>query len=143
MAIYSDADSKAKFVQMADESYRVGPAKASLSYLNMDKIIEIAKQSKSEAIHPGYGFLSENPDFVRQCDANNIVFIGPPAQSMEDMGLKSKAKELMDAAKVPTTPGYHGIGDQSLETFKQKAQEIGYPIMLKAIAGGGIYCNLH
>eukprot|EP00484_Ammonia_sp_Unknown_P025890 CAMPEP_0197040418 /NCGR_PEP_ID=MMETSP1384-20130603/17112_1 /TAXON_ID=29189 /ORGANISM="Ammonia sp." /LENGTH=682 /DNA_ID=CAMNT_0042471167 /DNA_START=314 /DNA_END=2362 /DNA_ORIENTATION=- len=122
---------------MADESYRVGPAESARSYLNQDKIIEIAKRSKAEAIHPGYGFLSENPDFVDKCDANRIIFIGPPADSMRNMGLKSKAKQLMDDANVPTTPGYHGIGDQSLETFKKKAKEIGYPIMLKAIAGGG------
>ena len=103
----------------------------------MDKIIEIAKLSNAEAIHPGYGFLSENPDFVRKCDSSNVKFIGPPAQSMEDMGLKSKAKALMDEAGVPTTPGYHGIGDQSLERFKIEAEKMGFPIMLKAIAGGG------
>lgn len=103
----------------------------------MDKILEIAVSTQSEAIHPGYGFLSENPEFVRKCEARNIVFIGPPGTAMEDMGLKSTAKCIMEAANVPTTPGYHGIGDQSVETFKRKAQEMGYPVMLKAIAGGG------
>ena len=99
--------------------------------------MEIALQTGAEAVHPGYGFLSENPAFVRKCDEHGIVFIGPPAKAMEDMGLKSTAKTLMDAASVPTTPGYHGIGDQSLATFAAKADEMGYPVMLKAIAGGG------
>ena len=103
----------------------------------MDKIVEIAVSTRCEAIHPGYGFLSENPDFVRKCDGGGIAFIGPPSKAMEDMGLKSTAKCIMEAANVPTTPGYHGIGDQSTATFKAKAAEMGYPVMLKAIAGGG------
>lgn len=135
-AVYSDADRKALHVSMADEAIHIGPSPAAESYLVIDKIIEAAKQSGADAIHPGYGFLSENPDFVRACEKAKITFIGPAAQSMEAMGLKDAAKKLMDAAGVPITPGYHGQ-DQSSELLKSKADEIGYPVLIKAVAGGG------
>jgi len=136
VAVYSDADRKALHVRLADEAAHIGPSPAIESYLVIDKIIKAAKDSGADAVHPGYGFLSENPDFVRACQKANIIFIGPSPESMEAMGLKDAAKKLMDAAGVPTTPGYHG-DDQSPKLLKVKAAEIGYPVLIKAIAGGG------
>ncbi len=136
VAVYSDADRKALHVRLADEALHIGPSPAIESYLVIDKIIKAAKDSGADALHPGYGFLSENPDFVRACHKANIIFIGPSPESMEAMGLKDAAKKLMDAAGVPTTPGYHG-DDQSPKLLKAKAAEIGYPVLIKAIAGGG------
>ena len=136
VAVYSDADRKALHVRMADEAVHIGPSPAIESYLVIDKIIAAAKETGADAIHPGYGFLSENPDFVRACKKAGITFIGPSAESMEAMGLKDAAKKLMDAAGVPITPGYHGE-DQSPKLLKAKAGMIGYPILIKAVAGGG------
>lgn len=136
VAIYSDADQNALHTEMADEAYRIGPAPSKDSYLQADKIIDIAKQSGAQAIHPGYGFLAENADFAKFCEKNNIVFIGPSAAAIDAMGSKSAAKALMIKAKVPVTPGYHG-DDQSLETMQKQADDMGYPILLKASAGGG------
>jgi len=108
VAVYSDADRKALHVRMADEAVHIGPSPAIESYLVIDKIIAAARETGADAIHPGYGFLSENPAFVRACKKAKITFIGPSAESMEAMGLKDAAKKLMDAAGVPITPGYHG-----------------------------------
>ena len=107
VAVYSDADANAKHVAMADEAYRIGPAPVSESYLQIAKIIEVCKQSGAEAVHPGYGFLSENPDFVDALDAAGITFIGPSADAIRAMGLKDAAKALMEKAGVPVVPGYH------------------------------------
>ncbi len=136
VAVYSTADAKAQHVTMADEAYFIGPAPASESYLVAEKIIEVATTAGAEAIHPGYGFLSENADFAKQCQAANIVFIGPPVAAIEAMGSKSAAKEIMAAANVPMVPGYYG-DDQSEERLMNEAQSIGYPVLIKACAGGG------
>lgn len=136
VAVYSDADRKALHVRMADEAVHIGPSPAIESYLVIDKIIAAARETGADAIHPGYGFLSENPHFVRTCEKAGITFIGPSAESMETMGLKDAAKKLMDAAGVPITPGYHGE-DQDGKLLKAKAGMIGYPVLIKAVAGGG------
>ena len=136
VAVYSYADRKALHVRMADEAVHIGPSPAIESYLVIDKIIKAAKDTGADAIHPGYGFLSENPDFVRACHKAGITFIGPSPEAMEAMGLKDAAKKLMDAAGVPTTPGYHGE-DQSPKLLRAKAGMIGYPVLIKAVAGGG------
>jgi len=136
VAVYSDADRKALHVRMADEAVHIGPSPAIESYLVIDKIITAAKETGADAVHPGYGFLSENPGFVRACEKAKITFIGPSAESMEAMGLKDAAKTLMDDAGVPITPGYHGK-DQDPKLLKAKAGMIGYPVLIKAIAGGG------
>lgn len=136
VAVYSDADRKALHVRQADEAVHIGPSPANESYLVIDKIINAAKETGADAIHPGYGFLSENPAFVRACEKAKLTFIGPKAESMEAMGLKDAAKKLMDKAGVPTTPGYLGE-DQDPKVLKSKADEIGYPVLIKAVAGGG------
>jgi len=136
VAVYSDADRKALHVRLADEAVHIGPSPAVESYLVIEKIIKAAKETGADAIHPGYGFLSENPDFVRACEKANITFIGPSAEAMKAMGLKDAAKKLMDEAGVPITPGYHGK-DQSPKLLKAKAGMIGYPVLIKAVAGGG------
>ena len=136
VAVYSDADENAPHRRACDEAVRIGPAAAAKSYLRADKIIEAAKVTGADAIHPGYGFLSENADFAEALEKAGIVFIGPTAKTIRAMGSKSAAKDLMEAAGVPTTPGYQGK-DQSLKTFRKEAQRIGYPVLLKATAGGG------
>ncbi|MBQ0832895.1 acetyl/propionyl/methylcrotonyl-CoA carboxylase subunit alpha [Marinobacter sp.] len=136
VAVYSDADANAHHVALADEAFRIGPAPSSESYLRADKIIEIAKQSGAQAIHPGYGFLSENTDFAEACEANNLVFIGPPSSAIAAMGSKSAAKIIMEKAGVPLVPGYHG-DDQTPETLRIEAEKCGFPLLLKAVAGGG------
>ena len=136
VAVYSDADSDALHVNMADEAVHIGASPSRESYLDYHRIIQAAKDTAAEAIHPGYGFLSENADFCRACKDNNIVFIGPTVEAIEAMGSKSAAKTLMQQAKVPLVPGYHG-DDQNPELLKTAAEEIGYPVLLKAVAGGG------
>jgi len=136
VAIHSDADARALHVRMADEAVRVGPAPVGESYLRGDRIVAAAIDARAEAIHPGYGFLSENPDFVDHVTAAGLVFIGPSAASIRAMGLKDAAKRLMEAAGVPVVPGYHGEA-QELVLLATKAREIGYPVMIKARAGGG------
>ncbi|MEL7201182.1 MAG: biotin carboxylase N-terminal domain-containing protein, partial [Pseudomonadota bacterium] len=136
VAVYSDADREAPHVKMADEAIRIGPAPAAQSYLVGDAILEAARRTGAQAIHPGYGFLSENAPFARACEMAGVVFIGPTAQTIEAMGSKSAAKDLMEAAGVPTSPGYQGA-DQSLEVFQREATRIGYPVLLKAVSGGG------
>jgi len=136
VAVYSDADAAAMHTRMADESWRIGPPPAAESYLLGDKIINIAKNSGAEAIHPGYGFLSENVHFAEKCAQAGIVFIGPPVQAIRDMGSKSASKNIMEAAGVPCVPGYHGE-EQSLSRLNMEADRIGYPVMIKAVLGGG------
>ena len=136
VAVYSEADANAKHVAVCDEAVLLGPAPAKESYLCGDKIIAIALATGAEAIHPGYGFLSENAEFAESCEEVGLVFIGPPASAMRAMGSKSAAKSLMEKANVPLVPGYHG--DQQDADFLQKeADRIGYPVLLKASAGGG------
>ncbi|KEF32835.1 Methylcrotonyl-CoA carboxylase biotin-containing subunit [Marinobacter nitratireducens] len=136
VAVYSDADADARHVAMADEAFHIGPAPSSESYLRSEKIIQIAKESGAQAVHPGYGFLSENTDFAEACEANNIAFIGPPSSAIAAMGSKSAAKAIMEKAGVPLVPGYHG-DDQSPELLRAEAEKCGFPLLLKAVAGGG------
>lgn len=136
VAVYSDADREAQHRKLADESFPIGPPPANESYLDGGKIIEIANSCGADAIHPGYGFLSENAEFAEACEKAGIVFVGPRAESIRAMGLKDRAKALMEKAGVRAVPGYHGKG-QSLKTLKKAAEEIGYPVLIKAVAGGG------
>ncbi|MEM7612866.1 MAG: acetyl-CoA carboxylase biotin carboxylase subunit [Pseudomonadota bacterium] len=136
VAVYSDVDASSQHVQMADEAIHIGPANAAESYLLIDNIVDAARRSNASAIHPGYGFLSENADFADACEAAGIVFVGPTAETIRSMGSKSAAKALMQAHGVPLLPGYHG-DDQQLETLREAAGDIGYPVLLKAAAGGG------
>jgi 3-methylcrotonyl-CoA carboxylase alpha subunit len=136
VAVYSDADARAKHVAMADEAYRIGPAAARESYLRADAILEAARRSGARAIHPGYGFLSENADFAEACAAAGLVFVGPPPGAIRAMGSKSAAKRLMERAGVPLVPGYHGE-DQSPARLALEAERIGWPVLVKAAAGGG------
>jgi acetyl-CoA carboxylase biotin carboxylase subunit len=136
VAVYSEADSNSLHVRMADEAFHIGPPPSSESYLRWEKIIDVAKRSGAEAIHPGYGFLSENADFVRQVTAAGIVFIGPPPEVMEGMGGKMSARKIAIEAGVPVVPGTTDPL-QSYEEAKETAARFGYPVMLKASAGGG------
>jgi 3-methylcrotonyl-CoA carboxylase alpha subunit len=136
VAVYSEADAGAKHVAVCDEAVLIGPAAAKESYLCGDKIIAVALATGAEAVHPGYGFLSENADFADACKEAGLVFIGPPASSMRAMGSKSAAKTLMENADVPLVPGYHG-DQQDPEFLQTQADRIGYPVLLKASAGGG------
>ncbi|WP_226634638.1 acetyl/propionyl/methylcrotonyl-CoA carboxylase subunit alpha [Brevundimonas poindexterae] len=136
IAVYSEADARAPHVQMADEAVLLGPAQASESYLDGAKVLAAARATGAEAIHPGYGFLSENADFAEAVKAAGLVWIGPPPASIRAMGLKDAAKKLMIEAGVPVTPGYQGE-DQSADTLKAEADRIGYPVLIKAVAGGG------
>ncbi|MCD9146424.1 acetyl/propionyl/methylcrotonyl-CoA carboxylase subunit alpha [Pseudophaeobacter flagellatus] len=137
IALYSDADRAAKHVALADEALHIGHGSAPAdSYLLGDEIIALAKQSGAKAIHPGYGFLSENPDFVEAVEAAGLTFIGPSADAIRKMGLKDAAKVLMEAAGVPVVPGYHGANQQA-DFLKAEADKIGYPVLIKAVAGGG------
>lgn len=136
ISVYSDEDNRSIHVKRADESYRLGPAQAFESYLRIDKIIDIAKLSGADAIHPGYGFLSENESFSEECKKNNIIFIGPTAKAMELAGDKMKCKEIMNKAEVPTVPGSEGVVED-VELAVDIAKEAGYPVMLKSAYGGG------
>ncbi|MET3122743.1 3-methylcrotonyl-CoA carboxylase alpha subunit [Oxalobacteraceae bacterium GrIS 2.11] len=136
VAVYSEADALAKHVAACDEAVLIGPAAAKESYLLGDKIIAVALASGAEAIHPGYGFLSENANFADACARAGLVFIGPPASAIRAMGSKSAAKTLMEKARVPLVPGYHGE-NQDAEFLQTEADRIGYPVLLKASAGGG------
>ena len=136
VAVYSDADANAQHVLLADEAVYIGAAPARESYLQADKIIAACQQTGAQAVHPGYGFLSENEGFAEACRANNIVFIGPPVEAIRAMGLKATSKALMEKADVPLTPGYHG-NNQDPEFLHQEADKIGYPVLIKASAGGG------
>lgn len=136
VAVYSDADAGAKHVALADEAIRIGPAAVSESYLRGDVILDAARRTGADAIHPGYGFLSENPEFVEKVQAAGLRFIGPPASAIRAMGLKDAAKKLMVEAGVPVVPGYHGDNQDAAFLHKQ-ADKIGYPVLIKARAGGG------
>ncbi|TWJ08994.1 3-methylcrotonyl-CoA carboxylase alpha subunit [Altererythrobacter ishigakiensis] len=136
VAVYSDADAKALHVRQADEAVHIGPSPAAESYLVGEKIIAAAKETGAEAIHPGYGFLSENAGFAQAVIDAGLIWVGPKPSSIEAMGLKDAAKKLMREAGVPVTPGYEGE-DQSVERLKKEADAIGYPVLIKAVAGGG------
>ena len=136
VAVYSDADAQSQHVKLADEAIYIGESPAAQSYLQIDRIIQAAIDTGAQAIHPGYGFLSENDQFAEACQANNITFIGPPVAAILAMGLKATSKALMEKAGVPLTPGYHG-SNQDAEFLKQQADGIGYPVLIKASAGGG------
>ncbi len=136
VAVYSDADARARHVLACDEAWRLGPAPARESYLRGDAIIELARRTGAQAIHPGYGFLSENEEFARTATQAGLVFIGPPASAIAAMGSKSAAKTLMEKAGVPLVPGYHGR-EQDPAYLKGQADAIGYPVLIKASAGGG------
>ncbi len=136
VAVYSDADAGAKHVQACDEAVHIGGSAPKDSYLRWEKIIEVAKATGAQAIHPGYGFLSENEAFARACAVAGLVFIGPPPSAILAMGLKAESKQLMEKAGVPLVPGYHGSG-QGAALLQSEADRIGYPVLIKASAGGG------
>ncbi|MDI1285807.1 MAG: acetyl/propionyl/methylcrotonyl-CoA carboxylase subunit alpha [Reyranella sp.] len=136
VAVYSDADRGARHVAMADEAVHIGPSAARESYLVAEKIIDAAKRAGAQAVHPGYGFLSENAGFAEACAKAGLVFIGPPPAAIRAMGSKSEAKKIMEKAKVPLVPGYHG-DDQSPDLLAKEAARIGFPVLIKASAGGG------
>lgn len=136
VAVFSDVDRKALHIKLADEAYPLGEAIPSQSYLNIEKIIQAAKKCKAEAIHPGYGFLAENPELVARCEKEGIVFIGPPSQPMEIMGSKTASRKKMTKAGVPVIPGtLASVKDE--KDLREKAEEVGFPLLLKASAGGG------
>ncbi|KAM5538373.1 hypothetical protein V8D89_007975 [Ganoderma adspersum] len=136
VAVYSEVDADALHVRLADEAYCIGPAPSAESYLRIEKIIEVCHKSGAQAVHPGYGFLSENAKFADRLAQEGITFIGPPASAIVSMGSKSESKNIMSAAGVPVVPGYHGT-NQDPEYLKQEASRIGYPVLIKAVHGGG------
>ena len=136
VAVYSDADANAKHVAACDEAVHIGGSAPKDSYLRWERIIEAAKATGAQAVHPGYGFLSENEDFAQACADAGLVFIGPPASAIKAMGLKAESKQLMEKAGVPLVPGYHGAG-QDAQMLAKEAGRIGYPVLIKASAGGG------
>ena len=136
VAAYSDADAQSPHVRFADEAVHIGAAPSKDSYLNVEKIIEAARRTGAQAVHPGYGFLSENAGFAEACEAAGITFIGPTADAIRKMGLKSTARRIMGESRVPIVPGYHGE-DQSLEALSKNSGAIGFPVLIKASAGGG------
>merc|ERR550539_2144504 len=136
VAVYSDADRGSLHVALADEAIRLGPPPSGQSYLRGDKILQVAKMTGAQAIHPGYGFLSENVEFAEQCQQDGVIYVGPPASAIRDMGIKSTSKIIMEAAGVPVITGYHGE-DQEVEFLRSEAEKIGYPVMIKAVRGGG------
>ena len=136
IAVYSEADRNALHVRLADEAHPIGLAPARDSYLDIARIMEVARRAEAAALHPGYGFLAERPELVEACAALGIVFVGPPAAAMRQMGAKDEAKALMAKAGVPVMPGYHG-DKQDAAFLRQKAYETGYPVLIKAVAGGG------
>ncbi|MDF2868347.1 MAG: 3-methylcrotonyl-CoA carboxylase, partial [Gammaproteobacteria bacterium] len=136
IAVYSEADLEAQHVKQADEAYCIGPAPSRDSYLNLEKLIHLAKQQHIDAIHPGYGFLAENADFAASCAKAGIIFVGPSAKAIELMGNKNQAKRLLAAAGIPLLPSYYGQA-QDLVSLQAAAEKIAYPVLLKAAAGGG------
>src|SRR5579862_9664100 len=136
VAVHSSIDARALHVEQADEAYLIGGPRPVESYLRGDKIIEVAKASGAQAIHPGYGFLSENEDFARSVEAAGLVFIGPTPEAIEKMGLKDRAKAIMENAGVPVVPGYHGE-NQDAKFLREQAKKVGFPLLIKAVAGGG------
>ena len=136
IAVYSAPDAGALHTRLCDEAHFIGGAEPRESYLSIERLIDVARKSAAACVHPGYGFLSENADFADACERAGIVFVGPPAQAIRAMGLKDRAKLLMEKARVPIVPGYHGER-QDAKFLKEKAYEIGYPVMIKPVAGGG------
>lgn len=136
VAVYSEADAGARHTRLADEAWPIGPAPARLSYLVAERILDVALRSGAEAVHPGYGFLSENAEFAAACASAGLVFIGPPAAAIRAMGSKAESKALMERSGVPLVPGYHGEA-QDVPVLKVAAARIGYPVLIKASAGGG------
>jgi 3-methylcrotonyl-CoA carboxylase alpha subunit len=136
LAVYSEADAGARHVRVADEAYFLGPAPAAESYLNIARILELARRVGADAVHPGYGFLSENADFAQACVEAGLIFVGPPASAIRAMGSKSASKAAMAAVGVPVAPGYHGA-DQTPQRLAAEAQRVGFPLIIKASAGGG------
>lgn len=136
IAVCSEADRNALHVRMADDAVCIGPAPATESYLRQQAILDAAQATGAEAIHPGYGFLSENAEFAEKCEQSGLIFVGPPSTAIRAMGLKDEAKALMEKSGVPVVPGYHG-SKQDPAFLKNKAYETGYPVLLKAVAGGG------
>src|ERR1700720_1914381 len=134
--VYSAAGPRALHVRLCDEAHCIGPAEPRESYLSIERLIEAARSSGAACVHPGYGFLSENADFAEACARADLVFVGPPAAAIRAMGLKDRAKALMEKAGVPVVPGYHGER-QEPDFLKRKAYEIGYPVLIKPVAGGG------
>ncbi|MBV9354169.1 MAG: ATP-grasp domain-containing protein, partial [Chloroflexi bacterium] len=136
IAVYSEADERALHVRLADAAYPIGPAPASDSYLRIDRIVDVAKRAGAEAVHPGYGFLAENPAFAQACLDAGLIFVGPPPKAMRDLGLKTEARRLVQAAGVPVVPGtLDPVAD--VAQAGRIAAEIGYPVAIKAVAGGG------
>jgi len=136
VGVYSDADRDAKHVAMMDEAYYIGSNVLKDSYLNMQKILDVAKKTGAHAIHPGYGFLSENCNFVDLCERNKLIFIGPPSTAIKAMGNKSESKKIMTNANVPVVAGYHGDNQDDKFLFEE-AKKIGFPVLIKAVLGGG------
>ena len=136
VAVFSDADARARHVELADEAYHIGAAPAAQSYLLGDRILSVCARAGAQAVHPGYGFLSENAGFARQCEEAGVEFIGPPPSAIDAMGSKSASKQIMVDAGVPVVPGYHGK-EQTLDRFRAEAEKCGYPVLIKAIMGGG------
>ncbi|MGC1621628.1 MAG: biotin carboxylase N-terminal domain-containing protein, partial [Pseudolabrys sp.] len=136
IAVYSEADAHALHVRLCDEAHAIGPSPPAQSYLSIEKLIAVANATRAECVHPGYGFLAETADFAQACSDAGVVFVGPPAEAIRAMGLKDRAKALMEKAGVPVVPGYHGER-QDPKFLKQKAYELGYPVLIKAVAGGG------
>ncbi|MCA9774806.1 MAG: ATP-grasp domain-containing protein, partial [Myxococcales bacterium] len=136
VAVFSEAERGAMHVHLADEAYEIGPAAPSQSYLRAEKVLEVALSSGAEAIHPGYGFLSENEDFAEAVARAGLIFIGPKPEVIAAMGSKTAARRAMEAAGVPVVPGFNAT-DETLDELAAQAERIGYPIMIKAVAGGG------
>ena len=136
VAVYSDADRRARHVMLADHAVRIGPAPASESYLRIDAVLEAARRSNADAIHPGYGFLAENAQFARACSEADLIFVGPSPEVIEVMGAKDRAKALVAGAGISLVPGYDGAG-QDKDLLLERARELGFPVLLKAVAGGG------
>ena len=136
VGVFSEADKNSRHTQMMKEAHLIGPPAPSLSYLKVDHILDVARRTGAQAVHPGYGFLSENADFVDRLQREGIEFIGPPASAIKSMGSKSESKHIMDKAEVPIVKGYHG-DEQSPEYLLEEARKIGFPVMLKASLGGG------
>ncbi len=136
VAVYSDADANALHVKSADEAYHIGAPAPKDSYLRTDRLLDVIAQSGADAVHPGYGFLSENAGFADALEKAGCVFVGPPASAIRAMGSKSEAKKIMGKAGVPLVPGYHGA-DQEPDFLAAEAEKIGYPVLIKASAGGG------
>src|SRR3954452_21613934 len=137
VAVYSEPDRDAPHARRADEAYLIGPGPASESYLAVEKLIEVARQSGAQAVHPGYGFLAENAAFARACDEAGIVFIGPPASAIDAMGSKTRAREIMQEAGVPIVPGTTDPVETVEDARKVIADSVGYPVAIKAAGGGG------